>query len=189
MDPTDDAAVRAMNALRRLVSALRSSGAAASAGLGLSVAQTFALRIIGQNPGLAMGDLATRTLTTPSAVSEVVTRLVVRGLVRRELSPEDRRRAVLHVTAEGSALLERVGESLPERLIAALAVMQLDARFTLANALESWVTSAGLSGVAPSMFGEGQAPARREFAAARPGHPEASSSTAAVLEESRAIAR
>jgi len=185
----DDVSVRAMNALRRLVSALRSSGAAASAGLGMSVAQRFALRIIGQNPGLAMGDLATRTLTTPSAVSEVVTRLVVRGLVHREPSHEDRRRAVLHATAEGSALLAGLEESLPERLIAALAAMPTDMRVTLANTLETWVTSAGLSGVAPIMFGEGQAPALREVADAPLVYPAALSSTEAVLEESRAIAR
>jgi len=185
----DDASVRAMNALRRLVSALRSSGAAASAGLGMSVAQLFALRIIGQNPGLSMGDLATRTLTTPSAVSEVVARLVVRGLVRREPSHEDRRRAVLQVTAEGSALLDGMEESLPERLIAALAAMPTDARVTLANALEAWVTSAGLSGVTPSMLGEGQAPALREFAGAPLVYPAAIMSTEAVLEETRAIAR
>jgi hypothetical protein len=103
---------------------------------------------------------------------------MVRGLVRRELSPEDRRRAVLHVTAEGSVLLQGVGESLPERLIAALAVMQPDARIALANSLETWVTSAGLSGVAPSMFREGQAPALRELADARLAHPAATSSSA-----------
>ena len=185
----DDAAVRAMNALRRLVSALRSPGAAASGGVGMSVAQLFALRIIGQNPGLTMGDLAARTLTTPSAVSEVVTRLVVRGLVRRELSPEDRRRAVLHVTAEGSALLLGVEESLPERLVAALAAMPPDTRHMLANALETWVASAGLSGVAPSMFGEGQAPPLREFADVSLAYPAATSSASGVVAESRAVAR
>jgi len=76
MDSTDDAAARAMDALRRLVSALRSSGVAASGEPGMSVAQRFALRVIGTEPGISMGGLAGRTLTTPSAVSEVVSRLL-----------------------------------------------------------------------------------------------------------------
>jgi DNA-binding MarR family transcriptional regulator len=151
----DVAAARAMDALRRLVSALRTSGAAASGDSGMSVAQLFALRVIGTQPGISMGELAGRTLTTASAVSEVVTRLVARGLVRRELAPDDRRRAVLHLTPAGLSLMHGAVETLPERLIAVLAEMRPEARLALADALEGWVTGAGLAGVSPSMFGEG----------------------------------
>lgn len=94
MGSANDADIRVMNALRRLVRALRTSGAAASGEMGMSVAQLFALRIIGRQPGLSMGDVAAATLTTPSAVSEVVPRLVARGLVRREPDAEDHRRVL-----------------------------------------------------------------------------------------------
>lgn len=149
-----------MNAVRRLVSALRSPGSAAPGELGLSVAQLFALRIIGQRPGISMGDLAVATLTTPSAVSEVVTRLVRRELVRRDLAPDDRRRAVLRLTPPGAALLMTLGETLPERLIRSLGQMTSEARLALADGLDGWLRGARLHHVAPSMFGEGDGPAR-----------------------------
>lgn len=154
MRTTGDADVRAMNALRRLVSALRSSGAAASAMQGMSVAQQFALRVIARRPGVTMGQLAAATLTTPSAVSEVVSRLVARGAVRRDGDVADHRRVLLHVTQDGRTLSDRVDQTLPERLVAALAAMDPAARTSLADAMESWVAHAGLGGVAPGMFGE-----------------------------------
>jgi DNA-binding MarR family transcriptional regulator len=144
-----------MNALRRLVSALRTSSAAASGEMGMSVAQLFALRTIGRQPGLSMGDLAAATLTTASAVSEVVSRLVARGLVRREPDAGDHRRVLLHLTWEGRTRCDGVEPTLPERLVAALASMDPEMRTSLANAMENWVAGAGLGGVAPTMFGEG----------------------------------
>jgi DNA-binding MarR family transcriptional regulator len=152
MDSTDDASARAMDALRRLVSALRSSGVAASGEPGMSVAQRFALRVIGTEPGISMGRLASRTLTTPSAVSEVVSRLVARDLVGREVATEDHRRHVLRLTPEGVAVIHGWEQTLPERLIKALASMDPVARGALADALEAIkLAGAGLA-VAPSML-------------------------------------
>lgn len=162
MQREDDAALRVMNTLRRLVSALRTSGPAPSGAIGMSVAQLFALRSIGQEPGLSMGDLAGRTLTTPSAISEVVARLVTRGLVSRALDSTDQRRALLHLTHEGCVLCEGLEQTLPERLVAALATMDPVIRTSLADALERWVAGAGLAGVAPSMFGETTTPDHRQ---------------------------
>ena len=151
----DDASRRVMDALRRLVSALRTSGAAASGGLGISVAQLFALRVVGGHSGISMGELAERTLTSPSAVSEVVSRLVAHGFVEREHDSTDHRRVLLHLTPEARALYKRLDTTLPERLVAALARMDADQRIALADAMEGWVTESGLGDVAPSMFGEG----------------------------------
>jgi DNA-binding MarR family transcriptional regulator len=155
MHPVDDASARVMDALRRLVSSLRTSGSAASGELGMSVAQLFAIRVIGEQPGLSMGELASRTLTTLSAVSEVVTRLVRRGLVRRDAAPDDHRRAMLTLTPAGERLARDLDQTLPERLIAALQAMTPNARLVLADALDAWVAGAGLASVPPIMFGEG----------------------------------
>lgn len=155
MDREDDASRRVMDALRRLVSALRTSGAAASVEPGISVAQLFALRVIGCQPGLSMGDLAAETLTTPASVSEVVSRLVGRGLVEREHDPADHRRVLLHLTPAGRTFFSRLGRTLPERLVAALGSMDPDQRTLLADAMDDWVRAAGLGNVPPSMFGEG----------------------------------
>jgi DNA-binding MarR family transcriptional regulator len=162
MTTTTGADVRAMNALRRLVSALRSSGAAASRQHGMSVAQLFALRIIARQPRLSMGELADFTLTTPSAVSEVTSRLVVRGLVRREPDPVDHRRVLVSLTHEGEALHEGLEETVPERLVSALGSMDPESRKCLSATLEDWVVQAGLGDVAPAMFGEGKVSTRAE---------------------------
>jgi DNA-binding MarR family transcriptional regulator len=152
--PRDDDSVRAMNALRRLVSALRTSGVEASREMGMSVAQLFALRTIGRHAGLSMGDLAERTMTTPSAVSEVVSRLVERGLVSREADEADHRRIRLQLTWEGRVLCDGLTRTVPEHLVAALHMMEPATRMALADAMEAWVAGAGLGAFAPSMFGE-----------------------------------
>jgi len=163
MAATNGADARAMNALRRLVSALRTSGAAASRDKGMSVAQLFALRVIARQPRLSMGELADLTLTSPSAVSEVVSRLVSRGLVVREPDPIDNRRVLVRLTPQGAAFSEGLVETIPERLVSALESMDPIARQLLGDALEVWVVEAGLGDVVPAMFGEGQVSAREEL--------------------------
>jgi len=163
MAATNGADARAMNALRRLVSALRTSGAAASREKGMSVAQLFALRVIARQPRLSMGELADLTLTSPSAVSEVASRLVSRGLVRREPDPLDHRRVLVRLTPQGAAFCEGLVETIPERLVSALESMDPAARQSLADTLEGWVLEAGLGDVVPAMFGEGQMSARGEL--------------------------
>ena len=94
------AAIRAMDNLRRVVRALSASARSVSA-RGVSGAQLFVLRQIAAAPSLSLRELADRTLTGQSTVSEVVTRLVERGLVERIASETDARRAELTLTARG----------------------------------------------------------------------------------------
>src|SRR2546421_482493 len=82
--PTAADSIRAMEALRRIVRALSSSAREASSGGGLSGAQLFVLRQVDARSGLSVGQLAASTLSRQSTVSEVVSRLVERGLVARE---------------------------------------------------------------------------------------------------------
>lgn len=155
---TDDANVRVMNALRRLVSALRTTGADALVARSMSVAQQFALRVIGRQPGLTMSALARATLTSRSAVSEVVVRLVDAGMVRREADASDQRRVRLHLTPHGATTFSLLGETLPERLVLALDGLEPETRELLATAMERWTETAGLGNVAPAMFGEPSGP-------------------------------
>ena len=143
-----------MNSLRRLVSALRTAGAGAVADTGMSVAQQFALRVIGRHPGLTMGELSVATLTTPSTVSEVVVRLVERDLVSRTSDPQDHRRVRLRLTPSGAQAFELLEQTIPERLVSALDSLDEPSRDALAALLESWVDAAGLSTEMPRMFGE-----------------------------------
>ncbi|HZK79090.1 MAG TPA: helix-turn-helix domain-containing protein, partial [Gemmatimonadaceae bacterium] len=80
---TSDDAGRAMDGLRRVVRALRTGNVQAERTLGISSAQLFALRAIAAQPGGSLRDLAERTLTSQSSVSEVMARLAARRLIKR----------------------------------------------------------------------------------------------------------
>jgi DNA-binding MarR family transcriptional regulator len=148
--------IRAMDALRRIVRALSSSSREASSSGGLSGAQLFVLRQVSARPGLSVGQLAASTLSRQSTVSEVVSRLVERGLVARETSAADARQTELSLTARGRRAIAKFGATAQERLAAGLASMPAARRRTLADALESWLSSAGLADVPAGMFFDDQ---------------------------------
>lgn len=143
---------RVMDAIRRLVRALRSSSDASRRDFGVSTAQLFVLRQIAATPGCSLGEVAERTRTTQSSVSEVVARLVRRGLVSRRAATSDRRRAELVLTAKGRSLLERARTTLQERLIEGLEGLEAGERRALASGLEAWLTAAGLADLPATMF-------------------------------------
>ena len=150
--PTD--AARAMDSLRRVVHAIRIATRASERAFGLSTAQLFVLRQLSATSGQSLSDLAARTRTTQSSVSEVVARLVRNGLVSRAPSSIDRRRAVLSLTAAGESILANAPETIQERLLRGFASLDEGTRQTLADNFESWLTSSGLNEVAPALFFE-----------------------------------
>ncbi len=147
-------AARAMDSLRRVVHAIRVATRASERAFGLTTAQLFVLRQLSAAPGQSMSDLAARTRTTQSSISEVVARLVGRGLVAREASRDDRRRAVLSLTAEGRAMLETAPETIQERLLRGFDQLDEATRAALADHLEAWLTASGLDDVSPTLFFE-----------------------------------
>jgi DNA-binding MarR family transcriptional regulator len=152
-------AERALNALRRLVRALRVSTVAVQRTSGISGAQLFVLRALVEHPGQSMRDLVVRTLTSQSTVSEVVARLIARGLVTRRAAPHDGRRAVLNPTPAGRALMRAAPPTVQAELIEGLQRLSPGSRTALADALEQWLAIAGLTDVPPAMFFEpGRAP-------------------------------
>jgi DNA-binding MarR family transcriptional regulator len=150
-----------MDNLRRVVRALSASARNVST-RGLSGAQLFVLRQIAAAPSLSLGELAERTLTGQSTVSEVVTRLVDRGLVARAPSAADARRAELTLTARGRRAIDGTEPTTQERLAEGLALLPRDRRLVLADVLDEWLEAAGLGDVAVGMFfdGKGDVPAR-----------------------------
>lgn len=69
--------------------------------LGISGPQRFALRMIGERPGLTPRDLASVLHLHPSTITGIVQRLETRGFVRREPNLQDGRVAHLHLTKAG----------------------------------------------------------------------------------------
>jgi DNA-binding MarR family transcriptional regulator len=163
-----------MDNLRRVVRALGASARSVSA-RGLNGAQLFVLRQIAAAPSLSLGELADRTLTGQSTVSEVVARLVDRGLVARVASATDARRAELTLTARGRRAIAGTERTAQERLADGLAALPPPRRVALADALDEWLEAAGLVDVAAEMFFEGKSDAPVvSTAKRRPRRPEGS---------------
>lgn len=59
---------------------------------------------IEEHPGITVTEIAAETNRTKGAVSQIMTKLEKKGLIRREKHPENPRRTSLYVTQEGLAL-------------------------------------------------------------------------------------
>ena len=101
----DDDALRALDALRRLVGALRSSSRTAVRDAGVTGAQLFVLQQLAERSRQSVSDLAGATRTRQNSVSDVISRLATRGLVVREVASDDARRAVVSLTRAGQAVV------------------------------------------------------------------------------------
>lgn len=141
-----------MNALRRIVQALRRT--AAAGGGPLTGAQALVLRHIGARPGLSVNELAGLTFTGQSTVSEVVGRLEAGGFLHRRRAADDGRRVELWLTPAGEAAVAGATAPAQEQLIAALASLPPDTLAALAAGLEDWTAAAGLADLPPVMFFE-----------------------------------
>jgi len=75
--------------------------------IGITGPQRLALRVAGLRPGLSAGDLARVLHIHPSTLTGVLHRLSAQGLLARVADPNDRRRAVLRLTATGVRLNAR----------------------------------------------------------------------------------
>jgi MarR family transcriptional regulator, organic hydroperoxide resistance regulator len=145
---------RAMDSLRRIVHSLRVATRASERSFGLSAAQHFVLRQLALEPGQSLIDLAHRTRTTQSSVSEVVSRLVKRELVSRRTSDTDRRRTELSLTPAGDAVLKRSPETVQEKLVAGFATLSETERRRIAEGMEAWIAASALGDVEPVLFFE-----------------------------------
>jgi DNA-binding MarR family transcriptional regulator len=151
--------VAAMNAVRRIVRALRIASRASEKALGVSAAQLFVLQQL--SDGAARSDaapsiaqLAVLTATDPSSVSVVVSRLVASGLAARRPSKLDGRRAEVVITPAGRALLRKSPPPVQERMVGALTEMPPPRRRELVAGLEEIVTALGVAEDAATMFFE-----------------------------------
>jgi DNA-binding MarR family transcriptional regulator len=81
---------------------------------GLTFAAFECLRLLAfsRTGALPMGKMGVRLMVHPAAVTNAVTKLEQRGLVRRRMSPEDRRVVLAAITDEGRALAEEATDAL-----------------------------------------------------------------------------
>jgi DNA-binding MarR family transcriptional regulator len=120
---------------------------------------------------LSVGDVAALTRTDQSTVSVVVSRLVDRGLVKRERHRGDARRVELSLTARGRSLQKRGPSTVAQqKLSAALESLAPRDAATLMRLLRRIVDAMGIGDEPPAMlFDDGKSearPARRRTRAA-----------------------
>jgi DNA-binding MarR family transcriptional regulator len=159
-----------MDALRRMVRALRSSHRAAGS-LNLTGAQLFVISVLAAADGpLSVGEVAVRTQTDQSTVSVVAARLVNRGLLKRERRADDARRVELSLTPRGRALQKRAPSTVAQqRLMRALHELKPREAAQLASMLHFIVEQMGIGDEPPTMLFDEEKPVSRTRGAARKG--------------------
>jgi DNA-binding MarR family transcriptional regulator len=143
-----------LEALRRVVQALRVTARDAELRHGISAAQLFVLHLLAGDGPASVSELAERSFTHQSSVSVVITRLATAGLVARGRSSDDRRRAVIALTPKGRGLLRRVPEPAQTRLVTAVARVSAGERRALARGLVALVREMGIAAGLADMFFE-----------------------------------
>jgi DNA-binding MarR family transcriptional regulator len=90
-----------MQLLWRVVHALEQRSKRMAAATGITGPQRLVVRLVGLYPGISATGLATLLHVHPSTVTGVLRRLEQQGLLAREPDQDDRRRAVLTLSASG----------------------------------------------------------------------------------------
>lgn len=74
----------------------------------LTPAQFDVIATLGNTQGMSMGDIGDKTLITKGTLTGVVDRLIKKGLVTRQVPPENRRSVIVQLTPDGKTLFEQV---------------------------------------------------------------------------------
>jgi DNA-binding MarR family transcriptional regulator len=151
---------RTLDSVRRLVRALRVAEQRTHAEVGVSAAQLYVLRQLDRSAAASLSELAQRTLTDRSSVSDVVERLVARRLVRR-VRGDDKRRTAIVITAAGRMLLRGAPVGPTGLLVSALAALDDRTLAALANGLDELTETMGVAEEPASLLFEDSAPRER----------------------------
>jgi len=126
-----------MRLFRQLAGAIRAHYRHVEASTGIAAAEIRMLAAIAANPGAGVDVLAARLSLHKSTISNLVGKLVAKGLATRERVPEDQRSVRLRVAPAGRALLRRAprpAEGLLQELMSGLSaheLKQVEAAFAL----------------------------------------------------------
>lgn len=153
---------RALMLVRALVNGLTSSARAVERRTGITNAQLFMLRELAGDGPLAIGDLAVRAKTQPSTASIVVGRLVRAGLVSKVRSADDRRRAVVTLTAKGRRVVRAAPTPPTSRLLRALDGLTERECSVLVSGLTPLVSDLGFAAEPSRMLFESRTGNRRK---------------------------
>jgi DNA-binding MarR family transcriptional regulator len=154
----EDESRSVLDSIRRIVQLLRRSFNLTEKKLGLSSAQLFVLHKLVDVQALSVGELAERTLTSQSSVSEVVQKLVTAGHVARVRSARDARSVELSLTEAGRKIIEKAPVAPQDYLLAGLNRMPSRDRRQLAKLLARLVKETGMVNMPAAMLFEDETP-------------------------------
>jgi DNA-binding MarR family transcriptional regulator len=95
--------------------------------IGLTALQYTALTVLERHPNLSSAQLARNSFVTAQSMADMITALEEQQLIERHRDPDDRRRLVLALTADGRKLLgkyRRRVAALEEQMLAGISVTQ-----------------------------------------------------------------
>jgi DNA-binding MarR family transcriptional regulator len=109
---SDELATQIGESVARLSRRLRAGSARLLAPFGLTDAQARALRMVGRNRvPLRMSEIARRIQIVPRSATTIIEGLEAKGLVVREIDPEDRRSTLVRMTETGTRLYSEIGRA------------------------------------------------------------------------------
>ncbi len=106
----------------------------------ISVPEWRVMAVLGQDPGLSADDVCGRTEMDKVTVSRAVARLREKGYLTRRISPSDRRRSELELTAAGYGIYAQIiplGRKYETELLEALSVADRQALNQILTRLDS----------------------------------------------------
>ncbi len=105
----------------------------------IPVAQRRCLSLLATCEGATMQELASRLGAKAPAMSQIIDRLVRRGMVERRADSQDRRVCRLHLTLNGRSLIQRARDGQDQKLALALENLDADTRDSLLKGLQALV--------------------------------------------------
>jgi DNA-binding MarR family transcriptional regulator len=103
--------------LRRIFKAIQDYSQEVSNSFGITGPQLWALKLVSQHPGLALGDLSRKMYLHPSTVTGVIDRLESKGYVVRDRDAADRRVVKVQLTPAGQGLAAKAPNPVQGKMI------------------------------------------------------------------------
>jgi DNA-binding MarR family transcriptional regulator len=144
----------AVDAIRRVLRALRRAAGQAQVSTGMSAAQLFVLRALEDGEPASLTELAERTMTDRTSVAAVLARLIDAGFATRQVDDGDRRRAAISMTRTGRAALKHAPVAPTALLVAGLEGLSRAEQRALARGLTALSQAMGLDEEKPVMLFE-----------------------------------
>jgi MarR family 2-MHQ and catechol resistance regulon transcriptional repressor len=102
---------------------------------GLTTTEFGILEVLHHKGPLLLGEIQRKVLVTSGGITYLVDRLVAKGLVTREPSPDDRRARYAVLTAEGARLIEAIFPAHADMIAHAIGALTADEQATATSLL------------------------------------------------------